>query len=501
MSNPIVKIDYFETTRYWHATDGAHGTKDINNICIRISQSDTVAVSAIPEDQFHFRMVNITGLGSVEGVNLDGYWLIQDWYNYPDATKRSFIYLAGEFQNNIRSQKPKGNATMEFTDWVIDGSHRKMAGGAKWNSKSEALGWLNQSAGKIDNIRSKADLVKTTYNNIQAAGGDISKIIKETTHINQWLTIYSDYSGYWNMAEAAWRSINMIQKDSQYADMCNEPVARAQLKDLFERLYTCEAKFVQIEKDLTDWKKITDFEKAWQLAKTFAEAPLRGLLEVFITQNVFRMGSVLYALRHFDPKRNPANKDNSISYENFRSIFYSNGGDRTRLDKWVEDNKSNYEKQFSNTSNFTGFSGDEVKSTIKSKKEIYNYADATNEPSNSLFVKDGKIHLQNGLGTAATAAVGGIIAATMTPATYSAAKPYLIGASAIYESTAVAVNLVGIPLGTTIKNTPDATKPTNNSNTTPKTSGGFKAGYVIIPLVLSGGILTYIFRKQIFKNK
>jgi len=420
-----VKTSLYDTRRYgYNKNNGCFG------LVLGIDPADRDKLSAIPENKLHWAVVKVAGIGTKNGIPADNYWIVSDWWN--DAKgKRGALYIvaeAGQNQINI----PVTGATVEILDWVAD--NKKTAGGNAWK-KNETKNYLGQIAGKWENIKTNYAKVLAVKQKIDEAGGDISKIIKETNHIKDWMNIYSDAWGHYIIAQACYNSLSSVKNSSQFNDICQATsndgiMARRQLKDIFERFYNQEDTFDKIAKRLEDWQKVSNFEKAWQAVKTVIAAPLRGFFELMIKKNLFMVGAHLYALK----KQNPA------KYENIRNMYYGWGGNRTNFDKDVDEAKKFFDKYYHEPAIGETEDNNIIPPVITTAQDNTKTSvnDKTAEAVAETVAKK-EIRMPQGIG------VG--VASAVTAATSGSAAPYAAAIAAAYEITATAVNSAHLKIG------------------------------------------------------
>ncbi|NMC98333.1 MAG: hypothetical protein GYA62_01235, partial [Bacteroidales bacterium] len=375
-------------------------------------------------------VVKVAGIGTKNGIPADNYWIVYDWWNDAQG-KRGALYIVAESNSN-QLNIPVNTATIKILDWIAD--NKKTAGGNTWN-ENETRNFLSQINSKWENIKTKYNQVLAVKQKIDEAGGDISKIIKETNHIQDWMNIYSDAWGHYIIAQACYNSLSSVKNSSQFNDICQATsndgiMARRQLKDIFERFYNQEDTFDKIAKRLEDWQKVSNFEKAWQAVKTVIAAPVRGFFELMIKKNLFMVGAHLYALK----KQNPA------KYENIRNMYYGWGGNRTNLDKDVDEAKKFFDKYYHEPAIGETEDNNIIPPVITTAQDNTKTSvnDKTAEAVAETVAKK-EIRMPQGIGVA--------VAEAVTAATSGSAAPYAAPIAAAYEVTAAAINSAHLKIG------------------------------------------------------
>lgn len=443
-----LKILSIETRRFgYHANNGLYG------LVITIAGSDRPKLNSIAESKLKWAVIKVSGVGTINDIPVDGYWVVYDWW-HDSQGNRGALYIICD---PIRSQTniPVTNGTIEITDWQATSTDS--SGGVNWTG-AETRRRIEQVPAKYDAIRADYQKLVDAQRAIQAAGGDIQAVIKETEHIHEWQVIQSDMHGHYMIATALFNSLNSVYRSSNFADICRSEsgqngVAQQQLRALYIRFLAKEKEFKHMVRRLEDWQKRTGFEKLVHAIKTVGMAPVRAAYEILIRTNAFNIGVALYALKKKYPDK----------YEQFRSRWYSWGGNRTHLDELVERQASRFSKIYGGLAGLPHSSDiDPVEMSVLNTiggLPIYMLR-GTDEPTEPTggdpnvpidpqaaaavgqsiqeSRRTGELRLPTGVGAA--------VAAGATAATEGAAAPYAGIIGAAYEALAALVNSLGIKL-------------------------------------------------------
>jgi hypothetical protein len=332
----IISGKLLTSTLYWNPWEQNGDRSSDINLRIRVNGTNLVGV----------RKGNVIKISNADAKlygKLNGYHIIEEVMTQPNANGNySFVMLTTGRAADISGTTIPDTAKIDFE--INTNTTDKRKGLSGWQRNASTVdSYMNQSAGKIENCR-------RVYNFIKNEIAPNLSLIKEVNYITDVNNIIGDLEDWKWYAEAAYNQCEGL-KTSRCPHFIEQRGNIQKVSDVYkmaaERLAAAEDDFINKEKKIRDWMKVTNWEKVVDAIVTYNPVTIAARAGVLLAlklnfRNISKRLSIGESLAEATSRgySEADFKKMNIEYEKFAIYFDKMGGKKENYYNAIKEGKT-----------------------------------------------------------------------------------------------------------------------------------------------------------------